>query len=80
MIKEAAVLKNGKIYPGRRHHNCIHDAIKDGCEPPITSTEQGFVTDAGVFVTRTEAAKIAIECGQIKGLKWPPLLYSEDLY
>lgn len=77
MIVQAAIKKDGIIYVGRRHHNILGAAkpfgyLKDG--------EQGFVTDAGEFVDRIEAAKIALECGQIAKLGWPPYLYSEDLY
>ena len=42
--------------------------------------EQGFVTSAGRFVDRVEGAKIAKAAGQIERLKWPPYLYTEDLW
>ena len=77
MIKEAAILKDGIIYTGRRHHNIFQSTLPLGC---IKDGEQGFVTDIGEFVDRIEAGKIAIECGQIKKLKWGNELYSEDLY
>ena len=41
---------------------------------------QGFLTSEGRFVERYEAGKIACAAGQIESLKWPPLLYSEDLW
>jgi hypothetical protein len=41
---------------------------------------QGFVTDEGRFVDRLEGAAIALAAGQIAALKWPPDLYSEDLW
>ena len=42
--------------------------------------EQGFLNDKGEFLNRRDAAKEALECGQIQKLNWPPNLYSEDLY
>ena len=38
------------------------------------------MTSFGRFVDRKEAAKIAIECNQIKKLKYGNLLYSEDIF
>ena len=40
--------------------------------------DQGFYTSLGRYVDREEAAKIALNCGQITEQK--RLLYSEDLY
>jgi hypothetical protein len=77
MIVKAAILKNGVIYTGKRHYNILGAAVPFGY---LKDADQGFVTDIGDFVDRVEAARIAIECGQIKELKWPPNLYSEDLY
>jgi hypothetical protein len=83
-IKEAAILYDGLVYPGKRHW-IILDALtkhKEG-ELPITirEEEQGFVDEAGRFFTREEAAKIALELGQIKRLKFQKeKLFSEDLY
>jgi hypothetical protein len=78
MIKEAAILKDGIIYTGRRHHNIMWDNPKGMFKGE--DAIQGFVTDDGKFVDRIEGAKIALESGQIKQLNWPPNLYSEDLY
>lgn len=42
---------------------------------------QGFLTSAGRFVNRVEAATIAYKAKQLKGaLIAPPGLYSEDLW
>lgn len=47
----------------------------------IYEKEQGFLTNKNRFVDRTEAAKIALESGQIKELKyWEDRLDSSDLY
>jgi len=76
-ISEAAILKNGRIYKGKRHHNIIARIVnKTGIKP--AGGKQGFVTDNGRFVSREEAAKIAFASGQIKEQK--ERLFSEDLY
>lgn len=81
MIKEAAIRQDRVIYTGRRHHDIIHRMVlKLGMPRPIRG-EQGFITDTGLFVDRKQAARIAIECGQIDRLKYSDTeLFSEDLY
>lgn len=80
MIIEAAIMQNGKMYRGLRHHMIIRQIVQETGIKPVDG-EQGFVTDKGEFVSREDAAKIAIECGQIKELKYSStLLFSEDLY
>ena len=69
--------------PPGRHHTILNamslnmgmDAIELG-----SPDAQGFLTSKGRHVGRIEAAKIAIEAGQIESLNWPPNLYSEDLW
>lgn len=41
---------------------------------------QGFITSAGRFVNRRDAAVIALEQLQVEKLISPPELYSEDLW
>lgn len=80
MIVEAAILQNGIIYTGKRHHLIIANMIKIGIKKPING-EQGFITDKNEFVNRKDAARIALSCGQIKELKFSTVdLFSEDLY
>lgn len=84
-IKEAAIidLVTERVYTGYRHGDIIKAMVElYGITPPVDGEryEQGFVTSTGEFVDRVEGAAIAIAAGQIKALKWPPLLYSEDLY
>ena len=73
---------DGTVYsvprPGR-HHDVIRLMVEKGRPTPI-SGEQGFVLSDGRFARRKPAARIAITAGQIEKLKWPPLLYSEDLW
>ena len=77
MIKEAAILKDGVVYAGRRHSDIIikHYPLvgKFGC-----GEIQGFVDDKGKFLNRQEAANVAFLCGQTMENK--QTLYSEDLY
>jgi len=80
-IKEAAILYNGVIYTGKRHHNIISDMRnKYLILDKQAVRNQGFITEDGQFVNRIDGAILAIQSGQIQKLKWPPNLYSEDLY
>lgn len=76
MIKEAAILKNGIIYTGKRHNIILCD--KSRPFQFLQNGEQGFITDKGEFLNREDAAKHAFQCGQIKVEK--KRLLSEDLY
>ncbi len=80
-IVEAAIkFPNGKIYTGKRHHDCFYAARLAGEKSP-KHEEQGFITDTGEFVGREAAALIAEAAGQIKELKYHDTrLFSEDLY
>ena len=78
-IKCAAIrTKTGQIFEGRSHADC-YQALKEAGIDPQTSRkcDQGFVTNAGVFVDRYKAAEIAHRAGQTKKLESP--LLSEDL-
>jgi hypothetical protein len=45
------------------------------------SGEQGFVDDRHDFLTREEAASMALECGQVTALRFQPeKLFSEDVW
>jgi hypothetical protein len=79
MIKQAAILKDGIIYEGKRHSDIFQNTLPFGCLKGEDAI-QGFVTDDGKFLNRKQAAQHAIRCRQIISLKWPPNLYSEDLY
>ncbi len=62
-----------------RHHHVIYELAKRGHAIPITG-EQGFIDDQRGFVTREEAAQIALNQGQVTKLHAPPSLFSEDLW
>lgn len=72
----------GFVVAGRRHHNCYMTVV-DINEVPLKrkaflNNTQGFLTSDDRFVDRREAAKIAIDAGQVK--KHISILFSEDLY
>ncbi len=80
MIVSAAILQDGKYYTGRRHPFIIRHLVEDlKYQKPIMG-EQGFMTDKGIFLNRYDAAKHAIECGQIIKPKWGNMLFSEDVW
>ncbi|MGQ7794495.1 hypothetical protein ACUN0C_18985 [Faunimonas sp. B44] len=77
MIDRAAIRYKGTIYSQHRparHHDIIRYMHQQGFGPECMH-EQGFVTTDGRFVNRREAAALVDQ-----PLKWPPLLYSEDLW
>ena len=75
-ITAAAIrLSDGQIICGKKHEDCRRALIVAG-QTDINRTE-GFVTSAGDFVDRFQAAPIAFKAGQIKELYGP--LYSTDL-
>ena len=77
-IKRAAIKlsEDGLVIEGKRHNECIRKAVDMGRKTPI-DCEQGFVTDADIFVSRVDAAKIAYESGQTaENVK---VLYLEDI-
>lgn len=81
---DAAAIKDatGKVHTlprPNRHHNIIGKMRDAGieCDPEEI---QGFITVGGTFLTRKAAAIMAIGSGQIEKLRWPPNLYTEDLW
>lgn len=65
------------IYCGHRHNNILWQGPHVSRNP----YHQGFLTNNGLFVNRNQAAKIAIEAGQITELQYSNTdLFSEDLY
>jgi hypothetical protein len=70
MIVASAIRQSGRIFTGTRHNECIGQMIALGYQLPIKG-EQGFVDDAGNFLTRHEAGEHAIKCGQIDHMRWP---------
>ena len=65
--------------PNRHSHVLWEIMDRDG-EDAITGHLQGFLDSSGEFRNRENAARIALEAGQIEALQWPPKLFSEDLW
>jgi len=66
-IKYAAIKFEDKIYTGFHHRNIMDEVWLDWPGQEVTQEMQGFVTNTGRFVNRTEAANIAFNAGQIRG-------------
>lgn len=82
VITGVAIRIDGHVFSaGRpaRHHNLLWDASLFGLRAGDTG-DQGFVLADGRYVDRIEAARIALETGQVTSLMAPPRLYSEDLW
>lgn len=81
-VKFAAILVDNIIFVGKRHHNILQALSECGYIPAeLQKCPQGFVDNNGMFLTRIEAAQIALENGQITKLKFHKQeLFSEDLY
>lgn len=83
-VERAAIMYQDEVFevprPGRHHTVIALMAARFGDGWYLTDDVQGFVLSDGRFVTRKEAARIALENGQTPALRWPPDLYSEDLW
>jgi hypothetical protein len=79
-LVQAAVKRNDMIVTGKRHCDCIKDAVRIyDWDIPIHSHEQGFVDEDGNYYNRKEALEVAISNGQVpKNFK--QVLSSEDLW
>lgn len=82
MIVVAAVKHCGKVYTGARHHLAIRAAVaQTGVRPVKGGQHQGFLDDVGNWLDRETAAQHALQCGQVKALKFNAReLFSEDLW
>lgn len=81
-IIAAALFNNGltiSMPPPARHHTLLN-ALDDSTVERILPDDQGFLTSAGRFVGRREAARIAVTAEQTLEPKWGAELYSEDLW
>lgn len=64
-----------------RHVDLLREADKVCLEDASLRAEQGFLTSRGQYVDRQEAARIALEAGQIERLRFNKHeLFSEDLW
>lgn len=78
-IKHAAVKsEDGWIFIGKCHADCLHKMHHINVPYGKGAENQGFITSKGRFVSRSEAAKLALDSDQID--KHTPLLFSENLW
>jgi len=79
----------GIVYFGLRHGNCFQQSgakVKERQDMGMYEKEQGFLTSKNRFVSRTEAAEIALRIGQFKDddemreVEKSKFLYSENIY
>lgn len=52
----------------------------DSARQWIANASQGFYIEDGRFIDRMTGAILVTLSGHVDNLKWPPLLYSEDLW
>lgn len=81
-IVAAACVKNGLTFtmpPPARHHHILQN-MPVGEQWTVFPEEQGFLTSEGKFVSRFQAAAIAIRARQILEPQWGRELFSEDLW
>lgn len=78
-IRSAAVLIDGEIFEGARHHLILRDIFEK--YGPKAGKNQGFVDNFGRYLTRSQAAKLALENGQIIEKQYNKRdLFSEELW
>jgi hypothetical protein len=61
-----------------RHHHTLH--ALNASQTISAKNVQGFVLSDGTFATREDAGRAAVQSGLITALRYPPKLYSEDLW
>lgn len=81
----AAMRSGDSLVVGPRHYDeVMRTAIKNLPQVAVRHWEQGFIDQFGVFMTREEAWKVAVENGQVIRRAGPLpeecSLFSEDLY
>jgi lactam utilization protein B len=79
LIKHAAIVSDTcMIFLGKCHSDCFCQAFNVGIKVKSAAWAQGFFTNRGRFVSRTEAAEIAMASKQVEGEV--KILFSEDLW
>lgn len=77
MIKSPAIRHQDKTFVGLCHANIMIRMVREGSFDETLDFVEGFVTETGEFVNRSEAAVIAFNCGQIQNKKYN--LFSVDI-
>lgn len=74
-------IDKGIVFSGVSHVHCLHQMVAmTGKRQSEVKEVDGFLTTHNRFIDRKEAAKIALEQGQIKKLRYSSTdLFSEDL-
>jgi hypothetical protein len=80
----AIKLDDGRVFslpPPNRHNDIIHAIRLTGYSGPVSGPHQGFLNSEESFVSRLEAADIAISAGQCETVMCPNTgLLSQDLW
>lgn len=66
--------------PAPARHGDVLNKLFDFNQAIVTGNREGFLTSAGRFVNRRDAAALALAAGQVDKLIVAPDLYSEDLW
>jgi hypothetical protein len=79
-VVASAIRLDSVTYTGLRHHQIIMYLVDAGFSTPIHG-EQGFIDDTGRFLSRKEAANLALASGQVSKLIAPGMgLDSADVF
>ena len=80
-VVASAVLRDGKLWTGHRHWNIISMVYQDtGSCDQVLGSEQGFIADTGLFLTRPQAIGVAYDNDQLQDGWNKGTLTSEDLW
>lgn len=77
MITLAACRYDGVVYSGKRHAYIMWEIRLKFPNARVEHDDQGFLNEAGEFISREEAAELAYRSGQTKTRQ--RLLFSEDI-
>ncbi|TGQ95372.1 hypothetical protein EN851_07565 [Mesorhizobium sp. M8A.F.Ca.ET.208.01.1.1] len=66
--------------PAPARHGDVLRKLWDFNQTVVGPDSQGFLTSAGRYVNRRDAAELALGAGQCDRLTSAPALYSEDLW
>ena len=76
-LRAAAIsTPGGQIFEGPRHHMILRDMVLSA--QSREGLVEGYVTNAGVFVDKTEGSRIATASGQVKQLIHDPMWVEAD--
>ena len=74
--------QDGKVWslPSPNRHEDVMRHIEKKTKVSRVIGEQGFVDRSGKFLSRVEAARVALNSGKIRRLQYPPYIFSEELW